>query len=384
MREGFEAIVLGLGGLGSAAAWRLAVRLGGRVLGLEQFALGHRRGESGDRSRIIRLTYHTPGYVRLARAAYAAWAEVEAAAGARLVHRTGGLDIFPADSPLRPEPYVAAMTACDVAFERLDAAGAMRRFPQFRLPEDACALWQPDGGLVTAEHATAAHQRLARAAGATLIDRMPVTGLARRDDLWQVATAAGTFRAPRLVVAAGPWTNRVLGWLGLSLKLAVVREQVAHHRADPAEAFAPGRFPVWIWMIPANFYGFPAMAGPGVKVAKDRFAPTDPDRAEPDTDAAHAAGVAGFLARHIPGAAGPVLEARTCVQTLTPDDDFVLDHLPETAGTAAVAVGAGHAYKFAALIGAILADLVLDGGSPLDLAPFRFDRPGLDARCSTC
>lgn len=380
-QQDFEAIVLGLGGLGSAAAFRLARRLGGRVLGLEQFALGHGRGESHDHSRIIRLTYHTPEYVRLAQAACAAWGEVEHLSGRQLVHRTGELDLWPADSPWRMADYEAAMAACGVAFERLDAAEAMRRYPQFRLDASVQAHYQADGGLVAAAEATAAHRALARAHGAVLLGDTPVTGLRRAGGLWQVDTPAGRHAAPRLVLAAGPWTNRALAWLGHRLPLRVTREQVGFYPVGDAAAFAPGRFPVWMWMIPANYYGFPEFGAPGIKIAKDRFAPTDPDIAEDTPDAAHEAQVAAFVAGLLPQLTGPRLSGKTCVLTHTPDDDFVLDAVPGAPGCHVV-VGAAHAYKFAAVIGDILADQALDGGTPHDIAAFRFDRPALAAEAA--
>ena len=127
-----DVIVLGLGGIGSAAAYWLA-RRGARVIGLEQFGRGHDRGESQDRSRIIRLSYHDAAYVRLAQAAYASWAEVAEAAGTQLVFETGGLDLYPSDAIIDRADYFSAMDACDVPYERLDAAEAMRRYPELRI-----------------------------------------------------------------------------------------------------------------------------------------------------------------------------------------------------------------------------------------------------------
>ena len=101
-----DVAVVGLGGLGSAAAcW--AARMGARVVGLEQFPLGHDRGGSHDHSRLIRLAYHHPDYVRLAATAYDVWDEVERAAGEQLVHLTGGIDMFGPDAPLGRDVYAA-------------------------------------------------------------------------------------------------------------------------------------------------------------------------------------------------------------------------------------------------------------------------------------
>lgn len=140
-----DVVVLGLGGIGSATAYWLA-RGGARVIGLERFALGHERGASQDHSRIIRLSYHDPAYVRLAQAAYASWAEVSAEAGEELVIETGGIDIFPARDAFDRAAYTSAMDACGVTYERLDGAAAMRRFPELRVAESTEVLFQERTG----------------------------------------------------------------------------------------------------------------------------------------------------------------------------------------------------------------------------------------------
>src|SRR3954452_15990305 len=146
MNHDYEYIVLGLGGFGSAAAYWLARRAGGDVLGLEQFELGHVRGESQDHSRIIRLSYHEPHYVELAKHAYRAWAEVEQEAGEQLVLRTGWLDLGPRESAIPLATYSDSMDEAGVPYERLDAAEIMRRWPQWRLDDDIHGLFQAGGG----------------------------------------------------------------------------------------------------------------------------------------------------------------------------------------------------------------------------------------------
>ena len=146
--EEFDAIVVGLGALGSAAACRLAAR--GSVLGLEQFELGHDRGASQDHSRITRLSYHTPGYVRLAKRAYEAWAELERDTGEPLIVRTGGLDLWPAGAAIPMADYTSSLSAEQVPFEALDAGEVMRRWPQWLLDDDTVAIFQQDAGIAPA------------------------------------------------------------------------------------------------------------------------------------------------------------------------------------------------------------------------------------------
>lgn len=367
-------IVLGLGGIGSAAAYWLARRLDGDVVGIEQFEFGHGRGGSEDHSRIIRLSYHTPGYVELARAAYDAWDRVEVESGEPLVLRTGGLDLAPGGATIGLDEYRTSMAAVGVDFEELDAAQIMHRWPQWRLAEDVTALYQSRSGIAMASRANAVHRRLAREYGARLVDRSPVTTIREVGEEVEVVAGGTTYRAERLVVAAGAWTNQMLSHLGVTFPLDVTQEQVVYFSSPRLLDFHPGRFPVWIWMDEPCFYGFPVFGEPAVKVAWDRCeVVTDADGRSFEPDLATTATIRRFADTHLPGAAGPVRSAKTCLYTLTPDRDFILDRVPGT-DLVMVAVGAGHAFKFASLLGRLLADLAIDGTTDADLAPFRADR----------
>lgn len=377
MRRAYRYIVLGLGGLGSAAAYWLARRAGAEVLGLEQFPLGHDRGGTHDHSRIIRLSYHTPGYVQLAQAAYQAWAALEAEAGEQLILKTGGLDLFPAGGRIPQTDYTASLTAAGVPFEVLDAPEAMRRWPQWRLPEHVSVLYQAESGIAPAERGSAAHRRLARQYGATLLDRTPVTAITAGGGEFQVATAGQIFRAEQLIFAAGAWTNQLLAHLGLRLPLTITQEQLTYFDAPCPADFAPERFPIWIWMDEPCFYGFPVYGAPGVKGAQDvggAEVTAETRTFEPDPE--NLRRLSAFFQTHLPGAYGPPLLTKTCLYTLTPDRDFVIDALPGRPG-AWLALGAAHDFKFASLIGQILSELAVEGRTRRDLSPFRFTRPVL-------
>lgn len=379
MRREWDAIVVGLGGIGSGAAYWLSERLADRVLGLEQFELGHANGASQDHSRIIRLSYHRPDYVRLARRAYATWAEVEAASETRVVTRTGGLDVAPRDASIPLSDYTTAMDAEGVPYEHLDAAEIMARWPQWRLGDEHHGLYQAQSGLADPNRGNAAHQRLALANGATLLDRTPVTGLCDTGAGIAVETPAGTFTAGHVVLATDAWTNDLLASFDRRLPLTITKEQVTYFtpRATDAAQFAPDRFPIWIWMDEPCFYGFPTYGEPGPKAAQDVGGqPTTPGERTFERDEAAYERVTGFLERHLPGYLGTELYTRTCLYTLTPDREFVLDRVPE-APNVLVALGAAHAYKFASVLGRILAELAIDGSTPSagEIEAFRIDRP---------
>ena len=367
--------VLGLGGIGSAAAYWASRRLGSEVLGVEQFGLGHLRGGSEDHSRIIRLSYHTPGYVELAKAAYDTWNQVEAESGEPLVLETGGLDLAPAGAVIGLDDYRASMTAAGVAFEELDAGGVMRRWPQWRLGDDVTALFQERSGIAMASKANAAHRRLAREHGATLMEDSVVGAIREIDGEVEIEVGGKSIRVGSLIVAAGAWTAPVLAGLGFRVPLEVTLEQVVYLQPPDPIPFDPARFPIWIWMDLPSLYGFPVFGEPAVKIAWDRCEiVTDPDTRSFDSRDDVTRAVIGFAKRHLPGAVGPVRVAKTCLYTLTPDRDFIVDRVPGTENIYA-AVGAGHAYKFASLLGKVLVELALDGGTSHDISPFRADRP---------
>jgi sarcosine oxidase len=377
VRNEWDAIVVGLGGIGSAAAYWLSERLGDRVLGLEQFELRHSNGASQDHSRIIRLSYHRPDYVRLAKRAYETWSEVEAASGTTVVTRTGGLDVAPRDASIPLSDYTTSMDAERVPYEHLDAAELMRRWPQWRLGDEHHGLFQPESGLADPNRGNDAHRRLARSNGATLLDRTPVTSLRQAGGGVELETASGTHRAAHVVLAADAWTNHLLASFDRRLPLTITKEQVTYFAPPDPTAFAPDRFPIWIWMDEPCFYGFPTYGEPGPKAAQDVGGePTTPETRTFERDEAAFRRVTDFLARHLPGAVGREIYTKTCLYTLTPDRDFVVDRLPE-APNVLVALGAAHAYKFASVLGRILAELALDGQTPSrgEIEGFRIDRP---------
>lgn len=371
----FDVIVLGLGGLGSAALYRLARRIGDQCLGLEQFDLDHARGSSQDHSRIIRLSYHTPGYVELAKQAYTTWAEVESDAGEQLVFKTGGLDLWPADPAYPMSDYTSSMDACGVAYERLPAAEVMYRWPQFCLPDDVTGIYQAEGGIATPNLSNAAHRRLARAYGAVIRDNAPVSAARPVGDEIELVAGDVTYRCRHLVVAAGAWSNHILAHFGRRLHLTITQEQVTYYRTSHAADFMPDRFPVWIWMDEPSFYGFPSFGEPGPKMAQDVGGRrVTPDTRTFETDVATLARTEAFLAKYIPTMLGERLYTKTCLYDLPPDRNFVLGSLPQQPNVS-LAIGAGHSYKFAALIGKILSELALDGRTDYDIAPFHIDRP---------
>ena len=375
-RDRYHVIVIGLGALGSAAAY-WAARRDLRVLGLERFELGHARGASEDHSRIIRRSYASSDYVRFTRAAFETWAEVADEAGERLVTITGGLDLFPTDPIDDPHDYMTSMDAEGVPYEVLDAADLMRRWPAWRVTDDVTAIHQRDAGIVAASRANRAHQRLALARGADLLAETPVLGIAEDGSGFAVTTSASAFHADALVIAVDAWTNEVLEPFGVHLPLTIRQEQVTYFDAADPAAFEPDAFPVWIWHDRPHMYGLPSFGRPGPKVAIHGGGPeVTPETRTFEPDREYAATVEGFVREHLPGALGPTLEVRTCIYTLTPDQHFVLDLVPGVE-RASFGLGTAHAFKFASVFGRTLVELACDGSSEWRFPRFAADRAEL-------
>jgi sarcosine oxidase len=275
------------------------------------------------------------------------------------------------------EAYVEAMGAHGIAFEQLGAEDVMARWPQFRLGGDVLGLVQPDGGILDIRRAGAVHRALARARGATVLGGTPVTAIRTAGDLVELDTPAGIVRADRVVVCAGAWTAGLLRGLGVDWPIRLTQEQVTYYATPNLAAFAPDRFPIWIWHGDEEFYGFPVFGEVATKAAQDLGGPTvDAGPSSWDPDPERVRKVAAFCEELLPGYTGPELSTRCCLYDMPPDRNFVIDTVPGHPRIA-VCIGAGHAAKFAGLLGRILAELSVDGGTEHPIGPFRADRPAL-------
>lgn len=366
-------VVVGLGALGSAAAWHLAAG-GHSVVGLEQFELGHSRGASHDTSRILRHSYHTPAYVRLTCEAYDDWARLEDESGERLVTVIGGLDLFPPDCAISPLDYEASMRQVGIDFEELDVAEIRRRWPVFDPPAGTRGLFQSRGAIVPAARGTAAMQRLAIAYGATLLGSTAVTGVEDHGSHLAVETLGPSYTCRGVVVCADAWTNQVLARLGVGLPLTITLEQATYFQPADPRPFVD--MPLWIWMDEPSYYGFPCYGESTIKTAQDCGGPVvDPDHRTCDLDSQMLDRLVSFVGSVLPGSGRPVRSLR-CQYTLTPDRDFVLAPVPGHPSVV-VGLGAAHGFKFAPTFGRILADLATMGKTSSDVSAFGFDRPGL-------
>jgi sarcosine oxidase len=376
-----DVIVLGLGGMGSAAAAHLAAR-GSRVLGLDRFGPAHDSGSSHGGSRIIRQSYfEDPAYVPLLLRAYELWDRLSVDSGTDLITRTGGLYLGPPASPTVAGSLRAA-EEWDLAHEVLDAAELRRRFPTFRPQDDEIAVYEEAAGFVRPELTVGAHLALAGRHGAELRFQEPAEDWAVTPGGGvRVTTAAGTYTAGRLVIAPGAWAPELLTDLALPL---TVERQVMHWFAPVGGVgpFVPGRQPVHIHEDAegTQIYGFPAIDGPdgGAKVAFFRRGNvTDPNALDRAVHPEEVQAMADHLRTVLPSLPGRHLAGVACMYTTTPDHHFVIAPHPEHPQVTAACGFSGHGFKFVPVVGEILADLATEGTTRHPIALFDPRRPAL-------
>lgn len=381
--EKYDYIVIGCGGIGSGAVYWLSKRAGKRVLGLEQFTLGHHNGGSQDYSRIIRLAGYDDAMTPVAPDTYAAWEEVERESGLQIVTKTGGVYWAPEDAPPGSTEYmdesVVAMEANGIPFRVLGAPDFMQEFPQFTIKDHYKVIYQSETGLVDPSKGNAAHQQLAQGHGATILENCKVLEIRPISATkTEVVTEKGTFECEKLIITAGAWVQHLASQVGLDLGLAVTREQVTYYRTPNLRDFMPDRFPVFMVPTPiGGIYGFPVHGEVATKVAIDFTGKrTTAETRDFEPDVAVEEYQEAWLKENIPGFLGPKLYTKTCLYTLTKDRQFIFDSVPDHPNIF-MCIGAGHAFKWASLFGRILSELAIDGATNYDLSALRFDRPAL-------
>ncbi|WP_137289300.1 N-methyl-L-tryptophan oxidase [Natronorubrum halophilum] len=375
MTDRYDAIVVGVGGMGSAAVAHLADR-GADVLGLERYDVPHGYGSSHGSTRIFRLAYYEgSAYVPLLRRADELWRDLEVDHDRKLLYRTGSIDAGPADDPL-VERSRESCAEHDLEYERLSSAELSERYPGYDLPEGYEAIYQPDGGFLVPEQCIVAHVDRAHRAGATIRARERVVDWRpTADGGVRVETDYDAYEADRLVIAAGAWAARFVDALE---GIAVPERQVlAWLQPRVPEHFEPDRFPVWNLQVPeGRYYGFPVHDVPGFKFGRyhHREETVDPDAFEREPTQADERLLREFAEGYFPEGAGPTMGLQTCLFTNTPDGHFVLDTLPDHPQVTVAAGFSGHGFKFASVIGEITADLALEGETTHPIERFSIDR----------
>lgn len=372
--QAFDAIVIGVGGMGAAALSELA-RRGKRVLGLEQFAVGHDRGSSHGHTRIIRRAYYEhPAYVPLVERSFAGWYALEQRRGRHLVTESPCLSIGTPESQLL-QGVLASSAEHSLPVERLPYAALRRRYPAFQFGPQFEGVVERTAGILYVDDCVRAFVQDALDHGAALRDQEPVLDVRADGSHFQVRTAAGTYQARSVVLTAGPWLGQLLGEHAGFLR--VMRQVMTWWGVTDPAAFRRDRFPIFIADTPEGyFYGLPMLDPRGVKVARHYGAPEllHPDQVNRLVSDEDMAAVRGFVGRHLPAADTARCVHSVCLYTLTPDRHFLIDRHPQLPGLFFAGGFSGHGFKFAPVVGEILADLVTTGATPWPLDMFRLGR----------
>lgn len=359
----YDAIVLGAGGVGSAAMFHLA-RRGLRVLGIDQFDPPHERGSTHGDTRVIRKAYFEhPDYVPMLDRAYLLWEELQQLVGARLYHEVGLLQAGRTDGAVIPG-VLASAKQHRLEIETIAAADLPARFPGFQAGDDMMAVFERRAGYLLVERCVQAHLELATAQGARLMTNCEVRSWRAMGSGFAVETSQGAVHAGLLAVCAGPWANRMLA--ELQLPLQVLRKPLFWFGCEGSQYDVANGCPTWLFETQAGiYYGFPRIDSWGVKAAEHTGGQpvADPLTVERDVKCDEQRQMERFLTGHLPGVSHALARHQVCMYTMTPDHHFIIDRHPAHPGMAFVAGLSGHGFKFAGMLGEALADLLLDGRS---------------------
>lgn len=379
MAQQFDVIVIGAGGVGSAATYYLS-KAGKKVLLLEQFELDHQNGSSYGYSRVIRYTYDNPIYVDLMRDAYPLWFALQEAAGEQLYVKTGGLDFgIPETDTFRR--MKASLDAAELDYEHLDKADIAKRYPQFALDDGMEGLFHADTGLLKASRCVLSHIRLAQEQGATVIDQTPVLTVTPSEYGVEVVTERETYHCDRIVLTVGSWAKGLLAQQGINLPLNIMPCQLGFYQPGTPTDFEPGKFPVFFAHMNGPYgempYGIPHEdSSIGLKITTFYGWDTVEKPSEVDYTPSQdwTERIRDFARQYIPDAAGPLISTRRCLYTLTPDKDFVIDQHPNYPQVVIGAGFSGHGFKFTTLMGKMLSDLAIEGQTPHNTSLFKLSR----------
>lgn len=379
-----DAIVIGIGGMGSAALYQLAVR-GQRVLGIEQFSIGHELGSSHGLSRIIRMAYfEDPSYVPLLRRSYQLWRDLEVLSDDSLLYITGGLDIGPDGSSLL-EGSLKSCIEHQLQHEILTGRDLGIRFPGFVVPNNFNAVYQPDAGFLVPEKCIELYTAMAEEHGACIHQNEKVLDIDTAFDPVKITTDKGVYTSDVVVITTGAWTAKLIPDYQ---KLAIPERQVLlWTQTLSPELYTPDKFPIFLMMGSDDdfdneghfygYYGFPELGSTGFKLGKYRHLRQviDPDEMDRIPNQEDENLLRSFIEKYLPGAAGDTLAMKACIFTNTPDGHFLIDFVNKKKKNVIVASGfSGHGFKFASVVGEIVADLSLEKRTNHNIEMFKLER----------
>ena len=379
MDKTYDAIVIGIGGMGSAALYHLAKR-DLNVLGIEQFGIPHEMGSSHGLTRIIRLAYYEdPSYVPLLHRTYELWQELEQETQEKLFYQTGSIDLGPEDSDV----FAGSLQSCiehNLEHEVLSNQELTQRFPGYRMPGSIKAVFQPQGGLLVPEKCIEAHVKIAKKHGASVHTQERVQGWELlADERVSVTTDKATYTCEKLVLCGGAWAYKLLP--ELDQKAVPERQVLIWMETKQPSWFTPARFPVWNGQVDeGRYYGFPEFnpsgQTPGMKFGRwhHRDEICDPDTVDRNIYPEDERMLRQFGEKYFPDGAGQTLDMKACMFTNTADEHWILQRIPDMPQVSVAAGFSGHGFKMASVIGEIMADLAQNGETQHDISLHQLSR----------
>jgi len=370
----YDVIVVGVGGMGSAATYHLAQR-GHDVLGIERYDVPHAMGSSHGSTRIIRKVQpEGPDYVPLVERAYDLWEDLESRTGRDLFRRTGSVHAGGPGTDVVEDARLSCEVN-DIGYEELSGVAVNERFPGFDLPDEFTAIYQEDGGFLDCERCISGHVEAAHAEGATVHGREQVIDWAETETGVSVRTDKRRYAADQLVLTAGSWTTELLD--SLAEEIVPVRALMTWLQPKKPELFTPDRFPVFVVRDrEEGGYGFPVYDVPGFKFGRssDLRKVTSPDEMDREPTVAEEELHRRYAEKFFPDAAGPTISLRTCIQSYSADQDFVLGRVPDYDSVTVGTGFSGHGFKFTSVMGEVLADYATEGETRHDISGHSVER----------
>jgi sarcosine oxidase len=364
--KSFDAIVLGLGGMGSSALYHLA-KDGHNVLGIDQFSKAHDLGSSHGQSRLIRQAYFEhEDYVPLLKRSYVLWEELEKLSGMNLFQRNG-LIIFGPEHGAILQGIKKSAKLHNIPVDFVPPESCLEKYGKyFSIPDDFSGAYESNAGYLEVESCVLAHLNSAEKLGAKIHTNTPVINWKSNSDGVEVTTSQEKYLAKKLVVTAGAWNPTLLKFDFLK-----VHRVPLFWFESPKKFQLSEKFPCFAFDMPYGFfYGFPATPSKGLKVAPHSPGPIVPtpsklDRSLWEEDPLE---TIKFMKDCIPEVKPTPIDHAICMYTMSPDEHFVIDQHPHFDNVIIGAGFSGHGFKFSPVVGEALSQIAIDGKSqhPID------------------
>jgi len=364
--------VIGAGGSGSAAL-RFLAKAGHQAVAFEQFAIGHAMGSSHGHSRVIRHSYPDDFHTRLMRSAYNLWSDLEHESGENLLVKCGGITFGPADDATL-QNTISSLVSAGIDHEILDCGQSTARFPAIEIGNGNIAVYQKDSGFLKSSQCVRTQIDIATKHGAEIREHSAVTAVEEKHGKVLVSTAGTTEPFDAAIITAGPWIGKLLAPLKLPVITALRQVAYLAIRRNP-ENFAPGKLPVWI-QHPSDHYGFPSDGQvDGIKVASHGAGmPYDPDAPDRPLMPEPLENLVRHARKLFPDLSGDVVSTQSCLYTITPDENFIVDHAPGSRRIVLCSGCSGHGFKFTILLGKMIADMATGADPYASPEPWRLGR----------